>query len=384
MLTINLDWSLQRKGPVDQARHQEKIREAIKENLEEIISDESIITSEGNRTVKVPIRSLKEYRFRFNPYEEQHVGQGNGSSRPGDVLGRRAPKGKGTGGRAGGEPGTDYYEAEITIDELADLIFEDLGLPDLQPKKIQAIPSRAARYKEIRKKGIIPNLDKRRTILENIKRNALAGEPVFKDIRDEDLRFKSWRLEEERNHNAVVVAMRDVSASMGEFKKYITRSFFFWMVKFLRTKYHIVEIVFITHHTQAKEVDEETFFRLGESGGTKVSSAYRLAAEVIEERYNPDHWNIYPFHFSDGDNWGESDNRECLKLVKQLLEMCNIFGYGEINEGGYTSPLMAAFAAIKDERFIPVTITRKKDVYPALKKFFSPREGGVRATGQTL
>jgi len=122
-------------------------------------------------------------------------------------------------------------------------------------------------------------------------------------------------------------------------------------------------------------VDEETFFKLGESGGTKVSSAYQLALDIIRERYDPAAWNIYPFHFSDGDNWGDVDNRRCVDLVNQLIEACNIFGYGEIREGGVrsTSTLMSAFNQIKSEKFNSVVITDKKDVHPALKKFFSPQ-----------
>jgi uncharacterized sporulation protein YeaH/YhbH (DUF444 family) len=170
--------------------------------------------------------------------------------------------------------------------------------------------------------------------------------------------------------------MRDVSGSMGEFEKYITRSFYFWMVRFLRTKYDHVRIVFITHHTEAKEVEEEAFFNLGESGGTKVSSAYQLALDIVKDRYPPALWNIYPFHFSDGDNWGEVDNQRCLELVRQLLGMCNLFGYGEIQEGGRRSisTLMSAFQHIDDPKFVGVTITGKEEVFPALRRFFSTRE----------
>ncbi len=170
--------------------------------------------------------------------------------------------------------------------------------------------------------------------------------------------------------------MRDVSGSMGEFEKYITRSFYFWMVRFLRTRYKRVEIAFITHHTEAREVDEDTFFNLGESGGTKVSSAYQLALGIAEERYPTADWNLYPFHFSDGDNWGEVDNQRCLDLVQDLLVRSSAFGYGEIQEGGRRSPstLMSTFAGIDDSRFIGVTITGKEDVYPALQRFFSAHD----------
>jgi len=136
-----------------------------------------------------------------------------------------------------------------------------------------------------------------------------------------------------------------------------------------------VQIVFITHHTEAKEVDEETFFSLGESGGTRVSSAYSLCLETIDRRYPADRWNIYPFHFSDGDNWGDEDNARCVRLVRQIIKRCNLFGYGEIKEEVYsrwsTSSLMGALSEIKDPEFVGITIKGKEDVYPALKKFFS-------------
>jgi len=136
-----------------------------------------------------------------------------------------------------------------------------------------------------------------------------------------------------------------------------------------------VQIVFISHHTEAKEVTEEEFFHKGESGGTQVSSAYELALQIIKERYKPDDWNIYPFHFSDGDNlpW---DNDRCVQLVNKLMEQCNIFGYGEIREGHYRSPstLMSAYNKINDKKFTAVTISDKKEVYPALRKFFALRD----------
>lgn len=370
--TSQHDWSLHRKGPVDQKRHDEKIKEAIKQNLPEIIAEESIITSDGKRLIKIPIRSLEEYRFRFDPNQGERVGQGNGESKVGDVLGKARPGNQpGQGKQAGDAPGVDYYEAEVTVDDLAELIFEDLGLPDLRPKMTQDVPVDTVKFTEVRKTGPMSNLDKKRTILENLKRNAMHGEPTVGGFQNDDLRFKVWEQETRPSTAAVVIAMRDASGSMGDFKKYITRSLFFWMVRFLRTKYQNVEIVFITHHSEAQEVDEETFFHQGESGGTRVSSAYRLAKQIIDERYDPQRWNIYPFHFSDGDNWSDSDNKQCVDLVHQMLGGVNLFGYGEIREGGYTSSLMSAFTGIQDPRFVIVTITEKKDVYPALRKWFN-------------
>jgi sporulation protein YhbH len=369
------DWSLHRKGPVDQQRHKERIKEAIKQNLPNIVSEENIILSDGKHIIKVPIRSLEEYRFRYDDDSGKQAGSGDGNSKVGDVLGRAGNSqgpGKGKAGPAGEEPGVDYYEAEVSVDEIAALIFEDLGLPNLQEKRLQQIESDAIRFTDVRKKGTLPNLDKRRSLKENIKRNASKGNPHVGNFIPDDLRFKTWETRIEYQSNAVVIAMMDVSGSMGEFEKYIARSFYFWMVRFLRTKYSNVQIVFISHHTEAREVTEEEFFHKGESGGTQVSSAYNLALEIIRARYPSVDWNIYPFHFSDGDNlpW---DNDLCVDLVRHMMAESNIFGYGEIREGyrGASSTLMSAFSKVEDPKFVSVTISDKSAVYPALKKFFS-------------
>ncbi|MFN0112484.1 MAG: sporulation protein YhbH [Blastocatellia bacterium] len=376
------DWSLQRKGIIDQDRHKERIKEAIRKNLGSIVSNESIILSNGRKTVKVPMRALDEYKFRFDFRKRKHVGQGNGKTKVGDVIGREDQQGQGQGsGQGGDSPGQDYYEAEVDIDDIAAMIFEDLQLPFLEDKAKRAVPSKTTRFTEIRRTGALSNLDKRRTILENIRRNAREkGQAKIGGFKKEDMRFKSWEDEIRHESNAVVIAMMDVSGSMGEFKKYIARSFFFWMVRFLRTKYDSVEIVFISHHTEAKEVNEEQFFTQGESGGTVVSSAYQLALDIIAERFPPRDWNVYPFHFSDGDNY-YSDNEDAVKMADLLIETCNLFGYGEIGEEGmatYRRSSGALLSIFNDRlknqgRFIGVRIDDKEDVYPALKEFFGKR-----------
>lgn len=373
------DWSLQRKGIVDQERHKDRVKDAIKKNLGSIVSNESIILSKGRKQVKIPMRALDEYKFRFDYRKKKHVGQGDGKTQVGDVIGREGQQGQGQGsGEAGSNPGQDFYEADVNIDELATLIFEDLQLPFLEEKAKQAVQSKTTKFTEIRRTGAMSNLDKRRTILENIRRTAREeGAAKLGKFKKEDMRFKSWEEELRYESNAVIIAMMDVSGSMSEFKKYIARSFYFWMVRFLRTKYDHVQIVFISHHTEAKEVSEEQFFTQGESGGTVVSSAYKLALDIIAERYNPRDWNIYPFHFSDGDNY-YSDNDEAMRLADKLIETCNLFGYGEIGEEGGSAYRRASGALLSifedriknKERFIGVRIDEKEDVYPALKKFF--------------
>jgi len=369
------DWSLHRKGEIDRERHREKVREAIKKNLADIVSEESIIMHDGRKILKVPIRSLDEFHFRFDYGKQKHGGQGDGSSKKGDVVYTDPQKGQGKGKGAGEEPGVDYYEADVTIEELAEMIFEDLGLPNLEQKKNPELASESVEFKDVRKKGIASNIDRKRTIIEVIKRNALKGDPGLHGITPEDLRYKTWDNTYKYESSAVVLAMMDTSGSMGPFEKYIARSFFFWMVRFLRTKYNNVQIVFLAHHTEAKETSEEEFFTKGTSGGTRCSSVYKLALDVIEKRYSPQDYNIYAFHFSDGDNL-VSDNDNCIRLINELLQVCNMVGYGEI-EGSYyyTSTLRTAFKRVNNPKFTSVTIKDKSGVYPALKKFFNQTQG---------
>jgi len=365
------DWSLHRKGYQDQSRHQQKVRDAIKQNLPDLVTEESIILSDGKQIVRVPIRSLDEYRLRYNFTKGKHVGQGNGKSKVGDVLGvDPAPsQGPGKGEGAGDQAGDDYYEVEVNMAELESLLFEELELPNLQNKEKINVHKEDIRFNDVRKKGIMSNIDKKRTILENLRRNAGSGNPGIHGISPEDLRFKTWEEIVLPHSNALIIAMMDTSGSMGSFEKYVARSFFFWMTRFLRTKYEHVEIVFIAHHTEAREVSEEEFFTKGESGGTICSSAYQTALEVIDKRFPPAQYNIYPFHFSDGDNL-TSDNERCVKLIEQLMERCNMFGYGEVNQYNRSSTLMSAYRNIKNPKFMHYVIREKGEVYKALQSFF--------------
>jgi len=369
------DWSLHRKGYEDQARHQQKVREAIRQNLPDIVSDESIVLSDGKQTVKIPIKSIDESHFVYNYNKKQHVGQGNGDSQVGDVLGvdPQASKAPGKGQGAGDQPGDDYVEAEISIDQLEDMLFEELELPNLEQKQKDMMESKEVVFHEIRKKGIMSNIDKKRTLIENLRRNANAGKSGFGGFTPDDLRFKTWNEVVKPQSNAVVLALMDTSGSMGSFEKYCARSFFFWMSRFLRRKYEHVDIVFVAHHTEAKEVSEEEFFTRGESGGTICSSVYMKALDIIETRYPPSKWNIYPFHFSDGDNL-TSDNERCVKLIDKLLEKSNLFGYGEVNQYNRSSTLMSAYKHITNKKFIYSIIKDKGEVYKALTTFFSKKQ----------
>ncbi|MFC5653837.1 sporulation protein YhbH [Paenibacillus solisilvae] len=373
------DWSLHRKGYQDQSRHQQKVREAIKQNLPDLVSEENIVMSDGKKVIKVPIRSLDEFRFVYNFNKNKHVGQGDGESQVGDVLGVDPASSQQKGGKgegAGDQSGDDIVEAEISLEELETMLFEELELPYLKQKDRDQLETTEVRFNDIRKKGIMSNIDKKRTILENLKRNATSGEPGIHGISPDDLRYKTWEEIIKPQSNAVIIAMMDTSGSMGSFEKYVARSFFFWMTRFLRHQYEKVEIVFIAHHTEAKEVTEEEFFTRGESGGTICSSAYIKAIDIIDSRYPPTSYNIYPFHFSDGDNL-TSDNERCVKLIGELLKRTNLFGYGEVNQYNRSSTLMSAYKHINIPNFMYYVIREKGEVYNALKAFFRKREAAV-------
>ncbi|WP_027956624.1 sporulation protein YhbH [Halobacillus kuroshimensis] len=367
------DWSLHRKGYDDQRRHQEKVKDAMSKQLPDLITEENIVMSNGKRVVKIPIRSLDEYKIRYNYEKNKHAGQGEGDSEIGDVV-AQAPqpaKGKpGNGDGAGDQAGDDYYEAEVSLAELEEALFKELTLPNLDEKEKDNILHTDIEFSDIRKTGLTGNIDKKRTMLEAYKRNALRGEPSFAPIYPEDIRYKTWNEKTKPESKAVVIAMMDTSGSMGQWEKYMARSFFFWMTRFLNRNYETVDIEFVAHHTQAKVVSEEDFFSKGESGGTICSSAYRKALELIETKYSPERYNIYPFHFSDGDNL-TSDNKRCLGLIEQLIEVSQMFGYGEVNQYNRSSSLMQAYKSIEHDKFRYYILRRKADVFHSMKHFFS-------------
>jgi len=372
----HLDSERSDRAAGDRGRHREKVREAIRENIADILAEESIIGRDKQRIVKVPIRGIKEYRFVFGN-QNPRVAQGNGSSERGQVVGRAGEDGQGPGDRPGDQPGVDYYETDVRLEELIELMFEDLELPDLERKRLRDVESeRQSKRKGFRQVGIRSRLDKRRTVIARVRRRlATALEEGAEEPRrrfpfhDSDLTYRHVATEIRRESNAVVFCLMDTSGSMDTVKKYLARSFFFLLYQFIRSRYERVELVFIAHHTTAREVPEEEFFAKGESGGTMISSAYRRTLEIVEERYHPSLWNVYAFHCSDGDNF-ETDNPAALRAALELTEVCNLFGYGEIKPLGsryYESSMLNVFRRLDAENFQTVLIERREDVWPSFK-----------------
>lgn len=362
----------------DRLRHREKVHEAIRHNIADIIAEESIIGKDRDRIIKVPIRGVKEYRFVYGE-NVPGVGQGGPGTQPGQVIG----KGEESGGaqQAGDRPGVDYYETDVSLEELIDMMFEDLELPFLERKHLRQMEvEHLYKRRGYRKKGIRIRLDKRRTAISRVKRkkavqraDAFALRPQRFPFHKDDLTYRHTVTEIRRESNAVVVCIMDTSGSMDTMKRYLARSFFFLLYRFVCTKYQNVEIVFIAHHTEASEVSEDEFFHKGESGGTFISSGYRKALEIIDQRYHPSLWNVYVFHCSDGDNF-ESDNPAALQAAKEVAEVANLFGYGEIKplgSGYYGSSMIQFFSELQADNFQTVQIQRKEDIWPSFKGFLS-------------
>lgn len=383
LLSLTIPWDLRRRGLADSIRHDKRIKEAMKQNLRELIAEEAIIASDGKRHVKIPIRYLDQYRFRYD-FGHKGQGVGHGKGKPGDVIAREG-QGQPGAGQAGTEPGAPVYEAEVSVDDLTQMMLEEFALPWLEEKEKQEVETTSYRFDDVRKTGSLANLDKRKTLMQNLRRNAARGNAHVGSFQRDDLRFRTWNERVQRHSNCAVYLLMDRSGSMTTEKKYITKTFFFWMVRFLRLKYEHVETVFIAHDTEAAVVPEKDFFTISNSGGTKCSSAYHVALEHIQANHPPSNWNNYVFHFSDGDNYGD-DNRRCKELIAKLLEVCNMVGYGEVSDDFYSrdgrplynthwSTLHRELSEVKHPHFVTVAISEKGDVYRGLQEFLRNRHG---------
>ncbi len=359
------DWEIE-KGLKDAKRHQKKIDEAIRKQVRNVIGNETIITNEGKKKVRVIVEGLKDYKFKHAT--EGGGGLGQGDAGAGDVIGRKPGKGipqKGKGGQGHGD-----MEVEIDVDYLLDVMFEDLGLPWLDPKKKNSIEiPKGWKFDSISKKGVYSRVHKKRTMREAIKRNVLFVQEVmtqtecsYEDagralhqakgdiegaveiinnstldencpsagflIHDDDLRYRTIDEDVEICSKAVVFALMDVSASMTPDKKYLMKSLLFWLVNWLRKQYEFVEIRFIQHTEVAKEVDEETFFYGGESGGTLSFEAFKKANYIIDTEYPIDEWNIYTVYCSDGEDWEPA--RTISQMEDMVAKKISMLSYVEI------------------------------------------------------
>jgi sporulation protein YhbH len=379
---------LSNRGARDARRHNKKVQEAARKQLKDIITSQDIITSSGNKKVKVRLKYLDQYQFRHYPDRTDVVGRDEYDELDaGEVISR--PESGQVGGRPirpGNEEGEELYEVEFTVDDLTNLMIDELSLPNLDDSIKSEIVSEVIEWTDRRKSsGIHALIDKKQTLLANIQRKAKMGHGREKkvSITNDDLRFRTWEIQSEKHSNAVIFLMMDRSGSMWEDKIYACKAFFFWVVQFLKKKYDRVEIRFISHDVTAKEMPEKDFFTISDSGGTRVSSAYELCRDMIKYEYPSNKWNIYCFHASDGDTWG--DEEQCGELIANILDLgAKLFGYVEIQDE-YNSGVSSLWSAIEGvaqqhRRVMMTSIGELDDILEAIEHFFSKRtKAQVRA-----
>ncbi|MHC4941728.1 MAG: DUF444 family protein [Planctomycetota bacterium] len=357
-----------RKIDKDKTRFDQIVRGKIKRNLQKYISGREMIGRKGRNIVSIPLPQIELPKFHYGSNEKSGVGQGDGDA--GTPV-------EGDGyGTAGDKPGQHILEVEITLEELAKILGEELELPRIEPRGKKSITAVTGRYTGIRRVGPESLRHFKRTFKEALKRQLTAGlydpdDPVIIPIRD-DRRYRSWKERQNPDNNAVIIYMMDVSGSMGKEQKDIVRLEAFWIDTWLRSQYKNIERRFIVHDAAAKEVDEHTFFHLRESGGTKISSALELCAEMVDKKFHPSEWNIYPFHFSDGDNWSSRDTEKCVDVLNDhILTSCNVFCYGQVKSaygsGQFKKDLDKEFH--EDDRVITSDIPDRDGIMNSIKDF---------------
>ena len=352
----------------DRNRFRDIVRGRIKKDLKKYVRQNDMLGRKGKNIVSIPMPQIDLPHFRYGPNPKGGVGQGEGNEGdPVDVNGE---------GEAGDQPGRHVREVEVTMEELAEILGEELELPKIKPRGENQIESWSGRYTGIRPTGPESLRHFRRTYREALKRQIITGtydpeNPVIVPVR-EDRRYRARKEVKVPAFNAVIIYMMDVSGSMGKEQKEVVRTESFWIDTWLRSQYENIETRYIVHDAAAREVDRETFYTLRESGGTKISSAYELAVKMIAAQFPPNEWNIYPFHFSDGDNWSGRDTERCVKLLNEaLLPASNVFCYGQVRSaygsGQFKKDLDRAYP--DDDRIITSDIPDRDGVLDSIKEF---------------
>ncbi len=355
----------------DHQRFRQIVKGKIREDLRKFLTRGELLGKEGEKLISIPIRGIELPHFRYGDNNDAGVGVGDGKS--GDPM-DGDQSGKGPGGT---QPGQHILEVEVSLDELADILGDELKLPRIKPKGKHTITSEKDRYSGIRSTGPESLRHFKRTFRAAMRRQLIAGmydpdNPVIVPIRT-DRRYRSWKTVLKPQSNAVIVYMMDVSGSMGDEQKELVRLEAFWIDAWLRRNYEGIESRYIVHDVRAAEVDRQTFFRIREDGGTKISSAFNLCRNILETHYNPSEWNVYIFHFSDGDNSSESDSRECCKLLRDyMLPHVNMFGYCQVASAYGSGNFINVIHEHLDQEKNVVTsrVNTKDDIYDSLKTFF--------------
>jgi uncharacterized sporulation protein YeaH/YhbH (DUF444 family) len=405
------------KSTVNRQRFIRRYKQQIKRSVSEGVGQRSVTDLESGEQISIPKRDISEPIFHTGQGGVQRrVLPGNDQFTPGDKIQRPPPQGgQGSGeGEAGNDgEGEDDFVFSLSKDEYLDLLFDDLALPNLKETQ-QATLTQFETYRAgYQTEGVPANLDivkslkgamarkiamtsgaRRELAALEEKRKELLASPVeetlllrqldeeIQKLKDRiakvpfidtfDLRFKNYAKRPLPSSQAVMFCLMDVSGSMDQATKEMAKRFYILLYLFLSRRYENVDVIYIRHHTQAKEVDENTFFYSQETGGTIVSSALKLMQEIIQDRYDPAMWNIYAAQASDGDNWAD-DSPLCRDLlVNQILPLTRYYAYIEITERQHQS-LWREYQKVEEtfENFVCKHIITVNDIYPVFRELFA-------------
>jgi len=358
----------------DLNRFKDIIKGRIKQNLKKYITKGELLGAQGKNLISIPLPQIDIPRFRYG--QEQMGGVGQGEGKVGTVIGKGAQEGEAQASQAGNLPGEHILEVEVSLEELAQMMAEELNLPRIQPRGRGVVTNFTNKYSSIRPTGSESLRHFKRTYKEALKRQIAFGEynekdPIIVPIK-RDKRYRFWKPTPRPEYNAAIIYIMDVSGSMGDEQKEIVRIESFWIDTWLRSQYDNIVCRYIIHDAQAKEVDQNTFYHTRESGGTLISSSYKMTKALIDSQYPMEDWNIYIFHFSDGDNWSGEDTKLCIDLLKfHLIPKVNLFCYGQVESrygsGQFIKDLREVFS--QEEKLVTSKIDDKDAIYRSIKDF---------------
>jgi uncharacterized protein len=353
----------------DTGRFREKLKEAVRKNLKDYLTDDSIVGRKNGKPIKIRLPGIQIPRF-WPGGKGQGTGQGNGEV--GDPTSGKGKKGKGKEGDAGQDPDDNHMpEAEIDKADLAAILAEELELPNIEQKGSDETTRTSNKYSGVQKEGPRGLRIGKRTFKNAIKRAMASGDLTDKNLGSfpipirPDMRFKSPKEVVEPQVKVCLIYIRDYSGSMTPEMCYLVRSVCFWIDAYLETQYGgSIKSHFLLHDTICKETDAETFYTLTTGGGTQISSAYEQAYSIIE---SGEAANYYLVQGTDGDNFG-SDNEKCIQLLKdKILPACNLMMYAQTREGEYINWLKENFAT--EPKVIAEMMLDRDAILPAIRSF---------------
>lgn len=402
-----------------------RARKIIREAVREASASRGIRDLDEAGVVVIPGTGIDEPSFHLgNDGHREPVFPGNKEFMQGDRL-PRPPGGGGSGGgsKAGQGESEDQFQIALSAEEFLEFFLEDLELPDLERRKLTQVEAEGLRRAGYASTGSPANLALGRTMRNSLSRRIALKRPRSEDLAiveaqlaeaeargDEgeilrlrdmidglkrrsraiayidpiDIRYRRFENNPKPMAQAVMFCLMDVSASMTEHMKDLAKRFFMLLYVFLNKRYKKVEIVFIRHTDEAKEVDEQTFFHGTESGGTRVSSALHEMVKVAKARYSPDQWNIYVAQSSDGDNDPRDNGEAAGVLTGEILPMSQYYAYLEVNEPGHghsSSSLWRAYEALSHPNLSQRSVTSREEIYPVFRELFSRNEDVRRRAG---